>query len=131
MSTIAIIGAGPQLGLAIARTFGSHGFHVALIARDRSRLDGLVSQLGVDGITAAAFPADVLDHEALTQALRDAAGRLVSPAFVDPHLHLDKCLTSQRSPGTARNLDEAIRAVRAIKQAVPEIGVLCDVALDP
>ena len=45
----------------------------------------------------------------------DAAGRLVSPAFVDPHLHLDKCLTSQRSPGTARNLDEAIRAVRAIK----------------
>lgn len=76
MSTIAIIGAGPQLGLAIARTFGSHGFHVALIARDRSRLDGLVSQLGVDGITAAAFPADVLDHEALTQALRDAAGRL-------------------------------------------------------
>jgi cytosine deaminase len=45
----------------------------------------------------------------------DAAGRLVSPGFVDPHLHLDKCLTSQRSPGTASNLDEAIRAVRAIK----------------
>ena len=45
----------------------------------------------------------------------DAAGRLVSPGFVDPHLHLDKCLTSRRSPGTARNLDEAIRAVRAIK----------------
>jgi len=45
----------------------------------------------------------------------DAAGRLVSPGFVDPHVHLDKCLTSQRSAGTARNLDEAIRAVRAIK----------------
>ena len=45
----------------------------------------------------------------------DAGGRLVSPGFVDPHVHLDKCLTTARSPGTAPNLDAAIRAVRAIK----------------
>ena len=53
----------------------------------------------------------------------DAAGRLVSPAFVDPHLHLDKCLTSHRSPGTARNLDEAIREVRAIKSGFTQADV--------
>ncbi|MDX3645814.1 SDR family NAD(P)-dependent oxidoreductase [Streptomyces sp. MB09-02B] len=73
MTSIAIVGAGPQLGLAIARTFGSHGFDVALISRDRDKLDTLAAQLSEDGITAAAFPADVLDRESLTRALDDAA----------------------------------------------------------
>ncbi|MYT72462.1 MULTISPECIES: SDR family oxidoreductase [unclassified Streptomyces] len=75
MPTIAIVGAGPGMGLAIARTFGSRGFDVALIARNRDRLDALVGRLEADGITAAGFCADVLDHEALTQALKDAATR--------------------------------------------------------
>ncbi|MBL1112784.1 SDR family NAD(P)-dependent oxidoreductase [Streptomyces sp. 110] len=73
MTSIAIVGAGPQLGLAIARTFGSHGLDVALISRDRDKLDDLVGTLTTEGITAAAFPADVLDRGALTQALKDAA----------------------------------------------------------
>ena len=61
------------MGLAIARTFGSQGFDVALISRNRAKLDGLVGTLTAEGITAAAFPADVLDRDALTQALKDAA----------------------------------------------------------
>ncbi|MEU8868450.1 SDR family NAD(P)-dependent oxidoreductase [Streptomyces umbrinus] len=72
MTSIAIVGAGPQLGLAIARTFGSQGYDVALISRNRSKLDVLVGTLTAEGITAAAFPADVLDHATLTQALKDA-----------------------------------------------------------
>jgi NADP-dependent 3-hydroxy acid dehydrogenase YdfG len=71
--TIAIVGAGPGMGLAIARTFGSHGFDVALVARNRAKLDELAGQLAAEGITAAAFPADVLNRDALTQALKDAA----------------------------------------------------------
>ncbi|MFF5482208.1 SDR family NAD(P)-dependent oxidoreductase [Streptomyces sp. NPDC012935] len=73
MTSIAIVGAGPQLGLAIARTFGSHGFDVALVARNRDKLDQLVATLTTEGLTVAAFPADVLDRDALTQALKDAA----------------------------------------------------------
>jgi hypothetical protein len=60
---------------SIARTFGSQGFDVALISRNREKLDGLVGEFAADGITAAAFPADVLDRDALTQALKDAASR--------------------------------------------------------
>ncbi|MEU0074949.1 SDR family NAD(P)-dependent oxidoreductase [Streptomyces sp. NPDC006332] len=75
MTSIAIIGAGPQLGLAIARTFGSQGFDVALISRNREKLDSLVGKLTAEDITAAAFPADVIDREALGQALQDAAAR--------------------------------------------------------
>jgi NAD(P)-dependent dehydrogenase (short-subunit alcohol dehydrogenase family) len=73
MPTIAIIGAGPGMGLAIARAFGAHGFDAALIARNREKLEKLVAELAADGITAAAFPADVLDQDQLTRALTDAA----------------------------------------------------------
>ena len=73
MPVIAIVGAGPGMGLAIARTFGSRGFDVALISRNQAKLGALVSDLAADGIKAAAFPADVLDHQALTRALNDAA----------------------------------------------------------
>ncbi|WP_052745225.1 hypothetical protein [Streptomyces sp. WM6386] len=66
MTSMAIVGAGPQLGLAIARTFGTQGFDVALISCDRQKLDGLVTTL----------TADVLDRDALTQALKDADTQL-------------------------------------------------------
>jgi NADP-dependent 3-hydroxy acid dehydrogenase YdfG len=75
MSTIAIVGAGPGLGLAIARTFGRQGFDVALISRNQSKLDDYVAQLAEENITAAAFPADVFDRDALKQALANATAR--------------------------------------------------------
>lgn len=75
MPTIAIIGAGPGLGLAIARRFGAEGFDVALISRNKGKLDGLVAELAADGITAAGFPADVLDRPALRAALVAAKER--------------------------------------------------------
>jgi NAD(P)-dependent dehydrogenase (short-subunit alcohol dehydrogenase family) len=73
MPTIAIVGAGPGLGLAIARTFGANGFDVALIARNRANLDRLVADLATDGLTAAGFTGDVLAPDTLTTALTDAA----------------------------------------------------------
>ncbi|MFE4723990.1 SDR family NAD(P)-dependent oxidoreductase, partial [Streptomyces sp. NPDC056728] len=52
MSTIAIVGAGPGLGLSIAKVFGVHGFDVALISRNKVKLDALVAELAEAGITA-------------------------------------------------------------------------------
>ncbi len=47
----------------------------------------------------------------------DAQGRLLSPGFVDPHLHVDKALTSNRvnDAVAAVDLAAAIRAVRDLK----------------
>jgi NAD(P)-dependent dehydrogenase (short-subunit alcohol dehydrogenase family) len=73
MPTIAIVGAGPGLGLSIAKIFGGHGFEVALISRSKDNLDGLLAQLAKAGIRAAAFPADVTDRPSLTAALEAAA----------------------------------------------------------
>jgi NADP-dependent 3-hydroxy acid dehydrogenase YdfG len=76
MTTLAIIGAGPGLGLAVARRFGREGFSVALVARDAAKLDRLVAGLRDDGVTAAGFVADARDRAALTAALDRAAADL-------------------------------------------------------
>ena len=75
MSTIAVIGAGPGLGMAIAREFGRHDFDVALVSRNPAKLDGYVRTLTDEGIGAEAFPADVLDHASLRAALQAADRR--------------------------------------------------------
>lgn len=74
--TIAVIGAGPGVGMAVAERFGREGFQVALIARDPGKLNERVSQLQAMGITAAAFPADAADRDGLTRALQEAAEKL-------------------------------------------------------
>ena len=45
VKTIAIVGAGPGLGLSIAKKFGTNGFRAALIARSKDSLDQLVANL--------------------------------------------------------------------------------------
>jgi len=70
MKTIAIIGAGPGLGLSIAKRFGTEGFRVALLSRNAAKLDILVQELKALNIKARAYPADVSDLDALRVALR-------------------------------------------------------------
>ncbi|MGW2387602.1 SDR family NAD(P)-dependent oxidoreductase [Streptomyces sp. NPDC001658] len=76
MTTFALVGAGPGLGLATARRFGAAGHTVALIARDAEKLDELTADLARDGIQARGYPADVLDIESLTAAFHAAAADL-------------------------------------------------------
>ncbi|MFE7708082.1 SDR family oxidoreductase [Streptomyces sp. NPDC057486] len=78
MTTFALVGAGPGLGLAAARRFGKAGHTVALLARNTDRLDELVAALDGDGVQARGYSADVLDPDSLTTALRTAAEELGS-----------------------------------------------------
>jgi NAD(P)-dependent dehydrogenase (short-subunit alcohol dehydrogenase family) len=75
-AAIAVVGAGPGLGRAIARRFGSAGHPVALISRNRDKLEAIAASLRGEGITASVFPADVTDAPGLTAALAAAAGEL-------------------------------------------------------
>ncbi|MET8082132.1 SDR family NAD(P)-dependent oxidoreductase [Streptomyces sp. NPDC005303] len=131
MTSIAIIGAGPKLGLAIARTFGSQGLDVALISRNRENLDGLVNTLTAEGITAAAFPADVLDRDALTQALKDAATQFggIDVLEYSPVAGLTTTMVSpsETEPANVQHEIEfqlygAITATKAVLPAMREAG---------
>ncbi|MBT2283352.1 SDR family NAD(P)-dependent oxidoreductase [Paenibacillus polymyxa] len=60
MKTVAIIGAGPGLGLSLAKTFGRHGYRIALVSRTQVKLDQYAEQLNQMGIEARGFAADIL-----------------------------------------------------------------------
>ncbi|MFJ8141422.1 SDR family NAD(P)-dependent oxidoreductase [Streptomyces sp. NPDC096013] len=131
MPTIAIVGAGPQLGLAIARTYGTHGYNVALTARNRARLEDLVGELTAEGISADAFPADVLDRAALTQALKDAAAHFggIDVLEYSPVAGLQTVMTTPAATEPADVQHEmdfqlygAIAATRAVLPAMREAG---------
>ncbi|GAA4657720.1 SDR family NAD(P)-dependent oxidoreductase [Arthrobacter cryoconiti] len=78
MPVIAIIGAGPGLGAAVARRFGREGFSIALISRNQSKLDAMAAELEASGLTARGYAADVLEPASLEAALARAAAELGS-----------------------------------------------------
>jgi NAD(P)-dependent dehydrogenase (short-subunit alcohol dehydrogenase family) len=132
MPTIAIVGAGPGMGLAIARTFAARGFDVALIARNRGKLEDLVAALAAQSITAAAFPADVLDHDQLTHALADAAAYFggIDVLEYSPLGHADTTAMTTPSATTPADVQAqidsqlygAIAATRAVLPAMRSAG---------
>jgi NADP-dependent 3-hydroxy acid dehydrogenase YdfG len=77
MPSIAVFGAGPALGLSVARRFAAERYAVALVARDPAKLSGLERTLAAGGATVAAFPADLADRAqagAAAAALRERFG---------------------------------------------------------
>lgn len=134
MPTIAILGAGPGMGMSIARVFGRQGFGVALIARNEQKLNDLVAELGTEGISAAAFTADVMQPETLTSALeavKNHFGRLdvveYSPApkasggGLAPVNVVDVTIESLQ-PQIEYYLYGAVTAARAVLPAMLEAG---------
>jgi len=127
---IAIIGAGPGLGAAVARKFGREGFSVALISRNQSKLDDLVAELATTGITASGFAADVLEPAQLEGALERAAAELgpitalqYSPLpsrdYLKPVLDLTPELALEALQFSALGL---VHAARAVLPAMREAG---------
>ena len=74
--SVVIVGAGPNLGLAVARRFGREGMSVGLIARDAAKLEELANVLNEEGITAEYAAADIRDSDALGAAIGSLAERL-------------------------------------------------------
>lgn len=78
MPVIAILGAGHEMSLAIAKTFGPHRYRVALLSRDPGKQEPLVTELATHGIISAAFRADPRDRQSVVSGLAAAKRRLGS-----------------------------------------------------
>jgi NADP-dependent 3-hydroxy acid dehydrogenase YdfG len=72
-NSIIIVGAGPNLGAAVARRFGREGLSVGLIARDKQKLAAIESDLEKHEIDSAYATADIRDAEALSSAIESLA----------------------------------------------------------
>ncbi|GEO70832.1 SDR family NAD(P)-dependent oxidoreductase [Levilactobacillus acidifarinae] len=75
MKTLIILGAGPGLGLSLAKTFGHHDYQVALVARNPTTLAHLGTTLASQNIQYHVYSTDVTDplalRRTLTQIVRD------------------------------------------------------------
>lgn len=122
MPVIAIIGAGPGLGAAVARKFGREDFAVALISRNQSKLDALAAELEADGVTARGYAANVLEPADLEAALERAAAELgpittlqysplPSRSYLKPVLELTPELALEALKFSALGLIHAVRTV--------------------
>jgi NADP-dependent 3-hydroxy acid dehydrogenase YdfG len=77
--SIAIFGAGPGLGQAVARRYADDGYQVVLVARRREPLERLARGLSAVGSTAHAIPADLSDTDgvpAVAAQIRASVGDL-------------------------------------------------------
>jgi len=75
--SIAVFGAGPGLGQAVARRYAREGYTVSLVARHREPLEHLVKDLVSAGATAHVISADLSDPDAvpaLAAQIRAKAG---------------------------------------------------------
>ena len=135
MPTIAIIGAGPGLGAAVARRFGAEGFSIALISRDQANLDTLAAQLQDGGTTARGYSADVLDPAALEAALARAAAELgpitvlqysplPSRTYLKPVLEMTPELALEALQFSALGLIHAVRSVLPAMRAAGDGSIV-------
>ena len=74
--SLVIVGAGPNLGAAVARRFGREGLPIGLISRDAAKLKGLTAELAAEGLQVAFRAADIRDAKALAGAITSLADEL-------------------------------------------------------
>jgi NADP-dependent 3-hydroxy acid dehydrogenase YdfG len=71
----AVVGVGAGLGAALARRFAA-GYAVALVARDKEKLDALAKEIAAAGGRALAVPADVSKADEIRAAFARIQGEL-------------------------------------------------------
>jgi NAD(P)-dependent dehydrogenase (short-subunit alcohol dehydrogenase family) len=76
LGTAVIVGVGPGIGLELARTFATAGHPVAMLARDKAKLDGYAAELAIAGQEVRGYAADVTDPDSLRAAIGTAIGEL-------------------------------------------------------
>ena len=92
--SIAVFGAGPGVGRAVARQYGKAGYDVVLVARRQGPLDQFAGELAEHGITAHVVTADLSETDlvpALAERIRAKVGDptafyygpATDPKFVD------------------------------------------------
>ena len=77
-----LVGAGPGLGLAVARRFAAGGYRVTLVARSADRLDELARSLGDTGAEINTIQADAINPEDLRVRMTELYGGEGAPGVV-------------------------------------------------
>ena len=119
--TAVIIGAGPGLGLSMARRFGKEGFRVALISRSDTRHADYLADLSALGIEATAHTADVTDPERLAAVLDTigAEGDIEFAYYGPAPTQLPVPITEVDVPTARAALEWTLPAVQVARAVLP------------
>lgn len=74
--TIVIFGAGPGMGVEVGRKYGQEGYQVVLVARRKERIEKFAEQLGKEGISAIAIPADLSKVDEISSLIKAIKARV-------------------------------------------------------
>jgi short-subunit dehydrogenase len=77
-----LVGAGPGLGMAVARRFANGGYRVTLVARSTDGLGDLASSLGDTGSQIETIAADASDPEALRARMAELYAEHGAPGVI-------------------------------------------------
>jgi short-subunit dehydrogenase len=80
--SIAVFGAGPGLGQAVARRYAHDGYAVALVARQSGALEQRAGELRSSGASAYAIPADLSDTANVAQLAEEIRARVGEPEAI-------------------------------------------------
>jgi NAD(P)-dependent dehydrogenase (short-subunit alcohol dehydrogenase family) len=110
---LAVISGGSRgLGYEVARALGAQGFDLALIAKDKDRLNEAANTLSnlFPNITVTTFPVDLADISATRQTAQRISSELPTPNV----LVLAHGVMSEKMSKTLRTTDEEWRRVLSI-----------------
>jgi short-subunit dehydrogenase len=77
-----LVGAGPGLGIAVARRFATGGYRVPLLARNEDGLEDLAGSLDDTGVQIDTIAADASDPEGLRTRMSDLYGAQDAPGLI-------------------------------------------------
>lgn len=110
---LAVISGGSRgLGFEVAQALGAQGFDLALIAKDKDRLDGAASKISnlFPGINVTLFPVDLAHISATRETATQISSQLPTPNV----LVLAHGVMSEKMSKTLRTTDEEWRRVLSI-----------------
>ncbi len=129
MSKKAIIcGVGPGNGMAIARAFAKGGYDLALLARNKQKLEGYAEDDGLKDVTVKAVAADFSDMESTDQGVRQAIAELggVDVLLYNASLYVAKSWRELTGPDLMNEVTvgagSAVAAMRAAGETMAENG---------
>lgn len=123
---LAVVAAGPGLGLAVARRFAREGVSVGLVARSPQTLQDLAEDVRRatrdQGVRVATAVADVADETALRAALRSLAAELgeVTALVYNGSAYVEGSVTTVTTGDLRVALDVGVTgALVAVQEVVP------------
>ncbi len=117
-----LVGAGPGLGLAIARRFATEGYRITLIARGTDGLDKLADGLADTGAKIDTVSADASDPDALGDRITTLYGGPQAPGVIVYNAVMgtpDQLLSSSVAHLQTAYAVDVIGAIVVAQRAVP------------